>query len=57
MIKMNDLFAVSLLLIGVWIIAFITGMTNEILNLFGIIGGIIIIIVEAVFLWNVWFKR
>jgi hypothetical protein len=55
-LKLSDLLAVSLILIALWIINFIIGNQSQILNIFGIIGGVIIIVVEGVFLWNLWSK-
>lgn len=55
-IKVSDLLAVALILIAIWIGNFIIGNQNMLLNIFGVAGCIIIVIVEGVFLWNVWVK-
>lgn len=55
--KIGDLLAVGMLLLAVWIILFILEIKNQPINLIGLTGGIITIIVEAVFLWNIWLKK
>ncbi len=51
-IKEGTMLAISLILIGIWVLTFILGMTGDLLNLIGIIGSTALITSEVIFLWR-----
>jgi len=51
-IKEGTMLAISLILIGIWILTFILGMTGDLLDLIGIMGSTALITSEVIFLWR-----
>jgi len=55
MVKLNDLLGIALLLIGVFIFL-ISLRETGIVQLFGLVGSLVLVIIEIVFLWKMWVK-
>lgn len=51
-IRVNDFLAIGLILISIFLIASIYQTNNQIINTVGLIGSIITIIAELVYLWQ-----
>lgn len=50
MAKVNDLLAWGLLGLSIWVLFFIIGIRNQLLDITGVVGSAIIILVEGYFL-------